>query len=82
MSINLSLSLIQVKVDMIQGKEIPRFANYIQDHMVLQRASQRAIVWGYGDPTTLTTLTLNHQIHHTISESQIINPLRPTHRRS
>ena len=67
------LSFNKIKDGMIQGHGIPRFANYIQDHMVLQRAPQRAIVWGYGDPSTLTTLTLNDQIYHTISESQVIN---------
>jgi hypothetical protein len=46
---------------MLQGNGIPRFANYIQDHMVLQRAPQRAIVWGYGDASTLITLTINDQ---------------------
>ena len=52
---------------------MPRFANYMQDHMVLQRAPQRAIVWGYGDPSTLTTLTFNDQIYQTVSESRAVN---------
>ncbi|CAF4821910.1 unnamed protein product, partial [Rotaria magnacalcarata] len=34
---------------------LPRFANYIQDHMVLQRAPQSAVIWGFGGPAKLTT---------------------------
>ncbi len=41
--------------------------------MVLQRAPQRAIVWGYGDTSTLTTLTINDQIYTTISRSETAN---------
>jgi hypothetical protein len=41
--------------------------------MVLQRASQRAIVWGFGDPSTLTTLTMNNKIYTTISRSERAN---------
>ncbi len=41
--------------------------------MVLQRAPQRAIVWGYGDPSTLTTLTINDKIYTTISQSETAN---------
>ena len=52
---------------------MPRFANYIQDHMVLQRAPQRAIVWGFGDASQLTTLTMNDQIYRTISSSEEAN---------
>jgi hypothetical protein len=58
---------------MIQGNGVPRFANYIQDHMVLQRAPQRAIVWGFGDPGTLTTLRMNDKIYTTISRSEPAN---------
>ncbi len=45
-----------------------KFANYYQDHMVLQRAPQRSIVWGY--MTTFSTppiLTLNQRVYHTTS---------------
>ena len=58
---------------MIQGHAVPRFANYFQDHMVLQRAPQRAIVWGYGDPSTLTTLTVVDKIYTTVSGSEPAN---------
>ena len=51
------------------GNAAPRFANYLQDHMVLQRAPQRAIVWGFGDSNTLTTLTIDGRIYTTISET-------------
>ncbi len=45
-----------------------RFANYYQDHMVLQRAPQQAIVWGYADSlNTLISLTINDEIYHTRS---------------
>jgi len=50
-----------------------RFANYIQDHMVLQRAPQRAIVWGYGDANVSTSLTINGQIYSTISAIEPAN---------
>jgi sialate O-acetylesterase len=41
--------------------------------MVLQRAPQRAIVWGFGDPGVSTTLTMNDKIYTTISGSEIVN---------
>jgi len=41
--------------------------------MVLQRAPQRAVVWGFGDSKTLTTLAINGQTYTTISEAQIAN---------
>jgi sialate O-acetylesterase len=43
--------------------------------MVLQRAPQRAIVWGYGDASTLTTLTINDKTYTTISRSESANAL-------
>ncbi len=52
---------------------MPRFANYIQDHMVLQRAPQRAIVWGFGDASTLTTLAMNDKIYTTMSRPEAAN---------
>jgi sialate O-acetylesterase len=63
---------------MISGNGVPRFANYIQDHMVLQRAPQRAIVWGYGDASKLTTLTMNDKIYTTISRSEPTNAQNET----
>jgi sialate O-acetylesterase len=41
--------------------------------MVLQRAPQKAIVWGFGDPSTLTTLTINGQTYTTNSHSEAAN---------
>jgi sialate O-acetylesterase len=41
--------------------------------MVLQRAPQKAIVWGFGDPSTLTTLTMNGRTYTTISRSEPAN---------
>ena len=41
--------------------------------MVLQRAPQRAIVWGFGDSSTLTTLTINDRVYTTMSSSEIAN---------
>jgi sialate O-acetylesterase len=52
---------------------VPRFANYIQDHMVLQRAPQKAIVWGFGDASKLTTLRMNDKIYTTISRPESAN---------
>ncbi len=47
-----------------------RFANYYQDHMVLQRAPQRAIVWGYGDTFNAPILlAMNNKIYRTRSSS-------------
>jgi sialate O-acetylesterase len=41
--------------------------------MVLQRAPQRAIVWGFGDATKLTTLQMNDKMYTTISRSEPVN---------
>jgi sialate O-acetylesterase len=41
--------------------------------MVLQRSPQRAVVWGYGDPSTLTILRMNDEVYTTISESEPAN---------
>ncbi|UJR37757.1 hypothetical protein I4U23_030450 [Adineta vaga] len=47
-----------------------RFANYYQDHMVLQRAPQQAIVWGYGDTFNVPILlTMNNKQYRTRSSS-------------
>ena len=43
--------------------------------MVLQRAPQRAVVWGYGDASTLTTLRMNNKIYTTVSSSERANEL-------
>jgi sialate O-acetylesterase len=41
--------------------------------MVLQRAPQRAVVWGFGDASKLTTLRMNDKIYITISRSEPAN---------
>ena len=41
--------------------------------MVLQRAPQRAVVWGFGDSSTLTTLVMNDKTYTTISEEEVAN---------
>jgi sialate O-acetylesterase len=41
--------------------------------MVLQRAPQRAIVWGYGSANTLTTLRINDKTYTTVSRSESAN---------
>jgi sialate O-acetylesterase len=46
--------------------------------MVLQRASQRAVVWGFGDPSTLITLTMNGKTYTTISGSEPANAQNET----
>jgi sialate O-acetylesterase len=43
--------------------------------MVLQRAPQRAVVWGYGDASTLTILRMNDKNYITISSSEPANEL-------
>jgi sialate O-acetylesterase len=59
----------------IEGYGVPRFANYIQDHMVLQRAPQKAVVWGFGDASKLTTLRMNDKMYTTISRPERANDL-------
>ncbi|CAF3256528.1 unnamed protein product [Rotaria socialis] len=54
---------------------LPRFANYIQDHMVLQRAPQTAVIWGFGGSAKLTTLHMNNKIYSTISRTERANDL-------
>jgi sialate O-acetylesterase len=41
--------------------------------MVLQRAPQKAIVWGFGDTSKLTTLRMNNQVYTTISRAEPAN---------
>ena len=41
--------------------------------MVLQRAPQRAVVWGFGDASTLVTLNMNDQTYTTMSNSESEN---------
>jgi sialate O-acetylesterase len=65
--------LQQNEYNEILANGTPRFANYFQDHMVLQRAPQKAIVWGYGDSAKLTTLTINNQIYTTVSRVESEN---------
>ena len=43
--------------------------------MVLQRAPQRAVVWGFGDSSALTILRMNNQIYTTISDAKPANKL-------
>ncbi len=66
---------MKYKIDISQGNGLPRFANYIQDHMVLQRAPQKAVIWGFGDPSTLTTLRMNDRFYITVSPSEPANEL-------
>jgi sialate O-acetylesterase len=41
--------------------------------MVLQRAPHRAVVWGFGDPSTLTILRMNNKNYTTMSQSEPAN---------
>jgi sialate O-acetylesterase len=43
--------------------------------MVLQRAPQRAVVWGYGDMMAPTTLSINNKVYYTISRAEPVNKL-------
>jgi sialate O-acetylesterase len=43
--------------------------------MVLQRAPQRAVVWGFGDPEKLTTLQMHDKIYILISRAEPANHL-------
>jgi len=67
-------SLLKRNSEIILAHGVFRFANYYQDHMVLQRAPQRAIVWGYADTAnTLITLTMGDKIYQTTSSSSLYN---------
>ena len=57
--------LVFITLCTYQSNAVPRFANYLQDYMVLQRA----IVWGFGESNTLTTLTIDGRTYTTISET-------------
>ncbi|CAF0867308.1 unnamed protein product [Adineta ricciae] len=41
--------------------------------MVLQQAPQRAVVWGFGDTSKLTTLRMDDKIYTTISGAESVN---------
>ncbi len=43
--------------------------------MVLQRAPYKSVVWGFSDPKTLTTLSINNRTYTTISQSEPANEL-------
>ncbi|CAF4210580.1 unnamed protein product, partial [Rotaria magnacalcarata] len=43
--------------------------------MVLQRAPQSAVIWGFGGPAKLTTLHMNNKIYSTISRAERANDL-------
>nr|XP_015192868.1 PREDICTED: sialate O-acetylesterase isoform X1 [Lepisosteus oculatus] len=47
-----------------------RFASYYGDHMVLQKAPQRAVVWGYGEDAAEVTVTVvgeREKVSHTVN---------------
>ena len=46
--------------------------------MVLQRAPQRAIVWGFGNLDALTILTMNNKTYTTISRIELANEQNET----
>ena len=61
-----------VSKDLVECKL--RFANYYQDHMILQRAPERSIVWGYTDTDTMNNqsqieLTMNNRTYSTLSHN-------------
>ncbi|CAF5002970.1 unnamed protein product [Rotaria sp. Silwood1] len=41
--------------------------------MMLQRAPQRAIIWGFGEPSKLTTLQIKNKTYTTISRAELEN---------
>ena len=43
--------------------------------MVLQRAPQKAVVWGFGDSSKLTTLSIGGKIYQSMSEARKANDL-------
>jgi len=73
MNIYINYLVAFVSLLAIESNGVPRFANYFQDHMVLQRAPQRAVIWGYGDQSRVTHLSISNQSYTTISNSQVDN---------
>jgi sialate O-acetylesterase len=43
--------------------------------MVLQRAPQRAVIWGFIDPNTVTILRMDDKVYTTVSSSELANEL-------
>ena len=50
-----------------------RFASYYQDHMVLQKSPERAVVWGYGPEGAQVKFTLSGQHQQNISQATVTN---------
>jgi len=73
MKMNQFLFVVQFLLIIGFGNGLPRFANYFQDNMVLQRAPQRAIVWGYSDSDALLTLTMNGINYTTVRRAESVN---------
>lgn len=68
------ISILLVLLFCSIGNAAIRFANYYQDHMVLQRAPQRSIVWGYVDSVNRPIiLTLNNKVYETVSSPVLSN---------
>ena len=42
-----------------------RFASYYQDHMVLQRSPQSAVLWGYGNVDSTVTIEVDGSVYKT-----------------
>ena len=40
-----------------------RFASYYQDHMVLQRHPNRAVIWGYGNVSSAVTIKFEDTVY-------------------
>jgi sialate O-acetylesterase len=68
-------SLLLLALCIIESHGDLRFANYYQDHMVLQRGPQRAVVWGYGAASAVTILRMNNKVYRTFSGANPVNRL-------
>ena len=44
---------------LVAGDVKYRFASYYMDHMVLQKAPQKAVIWGFANETADTSVPIN-----------------------
>ncbi|KAK5904450.1 hypothetical protein CesoFtcFv8_006014 [Champsocephalus esox] len=73
MAIRLCGFFILVAASIQDCDGVLRFASYYQDHMVLQKSPERAVVWGYGSEGAQVKFTLSGQYQQKISQATVTN---------
>ncbi|KAJ4942114.1 hypothetical protein JOQ06_011982 [Pogonophryne albipinna] len=73
MAIRLCGVFILVAASIQDCDGVLRFASYYQDHMVLQKSPERAVVWGYGSEGAQVKFTLSGQHQQKISQATVTN---------